>query len=162
MSVAMATPSGIPMSDASPTRSLPDGRIVPGDLDEALIRAVVHAFYEEIRRDALIGPIFLAAIPDDHWPRHLATMVDFWSSVLLGTRRYDGRPLPRHVALPGLGDDHFVRWLALFAANVRRLASPASAALFVDRAERVAQSFRLGIAFAQGEDTTRIAPLPSP
>ena len=34
------------------------------------------------------------AIKPEAWPRHLGKMCDFWSSTLLRTGRYDGRPLP--------------------------------------------------------------------
>ena len=37
---------------------LVDGEPLPELLDEAMIRAVVHGFYADVRRDPLIGPIF--------------------------------------------------------------------------------------------------------
>lgn len=131
----------------------------PADLDEALIGAVVDAFYAKARVDPLLGPIFTRAISDADWRRHLDLIADFWSSMLLATRRYNGRPMPKHLALDGLQDVHFVRWLALFRQTVEPLCSPATAALFIDRAERVAQSFRLSLAFQRGEDTNAVVPL---
>lgn len=131
----------------------------PPGLDEEVVKRVVDDFYAKIRSDALLAPVFDAAIPEERWPHHLGIMYDFWSSMLLGTGRYDGRPLPKHMTLPGLCDDHFVRWLALFRETVEAICLPETAALFVDRAERVAQSFRLSLAFHRGEDTTAIVPL---
>lgn len=131
----------------------------PPGLDEEVVKRVVDDFYAKIRSDSLLAPIFDAAIPEERWPHHLRIMYDFWSSMLLGTGRYDGRPLPKHMTLPGLCDDHFVRWLALFRETVEAICLPPTAALFVDRAERVAQSFRLSLAFQRGEDTTAIVPL---
>ena len=32
------------------------------------IRLLVDTFYTAIRRDALLGPIFNARIPEDQWP----------------------------------------------------------------------------------------------
>ena len=83
-------------------------------LDEAMIREVVHHFYAAAREDPVIGPVFRARVPDDRWQAHLDRIEDFWCSSLLGTRTYDGRPMPKHVAISELNDDHFRRWLALF------------------------------------------------
>lgn len=131
-------------------------RRLPPDLDESLIRGVVFGFYQAVRADPLLGPIFGAAIPDQAWPAHLERMIAFWSSVALGTTRYDGRPVPKHVGLPGLGDEHFARWLALFKTTTDRSASPESAAILQEYAVRIAHSLRLALAFHRGEDTTRI------
>lgn len=136
-----------------------DGRPLPDVLDEAMISAVVHGFYDAIRADDLLGPIFNAAIAPDDWPRHLARMCDFWSATLLRTGRYDGRPLPPHLAIPGLGEAHFRRWLSLFRATVTRLCPDEVARLFMDRALRIAHSFRLAIAFSRDEDTLGVAPI---
>lgn len=136
-----------------------DGRPLPETLDEEMIHAVVHGFYDRIRKDELLGPIFGAAIPDEEWPVHLGKMCDFWSATLLRTGRYHGRPLPPHLAIPGLGEEHFRRWLTLFRATVSRLCPPEIASLFMDRALRVAHSFRLAIAFHRGEDTLHIKPI---
>jgi hemoglobin len=136
-----------------------DGVPLPDVLDETMIRSVVHGFYDEIRRDELLGPIFLDRIEPSDWPRHLAKMCDFWSATLLRTSRYDGRPLPPHLTISGLGEAHFRRWLRLFRATVRRICPPEVAALFMDRALRVAHSFRLAVAFNRGETTMGIEPI---
>lgn len=136
-----------------------DGRPLPELLNEAMVHAVVHGFYDEIRRDTLIGPIFNERIAPDQWPHHLAKMCDFWSATLLRTSRYDGRPLPPHLAIPGLGEAHFRRWLSLFRETVKRLCPPEVAALFMDRALRIAHSFRLAVAFHRGESSIGIVPI---
>lgn len=136
-----------------------DGRPLPELLDEGMIRDVVHGFYAAIREDDLVGPIFDRAIPADEWPRHLAKMCDFWSATLLRTGRYDGRPLPPHLAIPELGEEHFRRWLSLFRDTVTRLCPAEVARLFMDRALRIAHSFRLAVAFSRGEDTLLVEPI---
>jgi len=136
-----------------------DGKPLPQVLDEAMIAAVVHGFYDEIRRDDLLGPVFNGAIAPQDWPHHLGKMCDFWSATLLRTGRYEGRPLPPHLALPGLGEEHFRRWLTLFRATVHQLCPPDVAVLFMDRAMRIAHSFRLAIAFSRGEDTVLVRPI---
>ncbi|CAM5399037.1 hemoglobin [Aquamicrobium terrae] len=136
-----------------------DGVPLPEMLDEAMIHAVVHGFYDEIRRDALLGPIFNGVIAPEAWPHHLAKMCDFWSATMLRTSRYDGRPLPPHLAIPELGEEHFRRWLTLFQATVTRLCPPEVATLFLERALRIAHSFRLAIAYNRGHDTLEIRPI---
>ena len=118
----------------------------PG-IDEPLIRRLVHGFYEAVRTDPLLGPIFAARVSD--WDEHLAIMCDFWSGVALTTGRYKGRPMARHVAL-GLAPRHFERWLALFEAAAERLCPPQAGAFFIARARRIAESLQLGIAHSNG------------
>lgn len=136
-----------------------DGVPLPSMLDERMVRDVVYGFYDKIRADPLLGPIFNGAIADEEWPHHLAKMCDFWSATLLCTSRYQGRPLPPHLALPGIGEEHFRRWLTLFKATVEQLCPKPVAALFFDRALRIAHSFRLAIAFNRGEDTLEVRPI---
>lgn len=141
------------------TRHQRVGWETPEGLDEAMIRAVVDRFYAEARRDPVIGPVFNRVIAEEAWPAHLATIADFWSSMLLGTGRYAGRPMPKHMAIPELSDAHFQRWLALFRRTVDELCPPDIAALFIERSERIGNSFRMNIALRRGEDITRMAPL---
>jgi hemoglobin len=136
-----------------------DGKPLPEVLDEAMIHAVVHGFYDGIRKDPLLGPIFNSVIAPKEWPVHLAKMCDFWSATLLRTDRYEGRPLPPHLAIPELEEQHFRRWLTLFRATVERLCPPEVADLFLDRALRIAHSFRLAIAFSRGEDSMVVTPI---
>ena len=121
---------------------------VEAGIDEDMIRRVVHAFYARIRADEILGPIFTAHISD--WEPHLAKMCSFWSSVLLMTRSYDGRPVPAHLKIEGLGADHFQHWLGLFREVASAECPPPAAALFIDRAERIAQSLQLSIDWQKG------------
>lgn len=141
----------------------------PGNLagiDEATIHRVVHAFYERIRADAILGPIFEGAIAGPAWPHHLSKMVDFWSSVLLATGRYDGRPMPAHIRLSTgegapLDATHFARWLGLFRQTLSETVTPDAAVLFADRAEKIAESFQMGIRFHRGEMPEWLGPAKS-
>ena len=132
------------------------GRLVPEGLDEAMVRSVVDAFYRAARLDEIVGPIFNRVIPDEDWPAHLDKIERFWSAMLLGTGAYEGRPMAKHVVIPDLADEHFARWLALFKETVETICPPDVAALFVDRAERVAHSLRLGLAQHRGRDSIGI------
>ena len=112
-------------------------------IDEALIATLVDRFYAAVRRDAILGPVFEARIED--WDAHLLKLQAFWSSVVLMTGRYKGRPMPVHAAIAELSLDHFERWLQLFAETAREVCPPQAAALFIDRSERIAESLQLGI-----------------
>ena len=73
---------------------------------------LVDSFYDKVNNDDILSPIFndFAKV---HWESHLPRMYEFWSSILLGTESYSGRPFPKHLALP-IGEEHFERWLELF------------------------------------------------
>jgi hemoglobin len=124
-------------------------------VDAAMIVRVVHGFYDRVRADALLGPIFAARIADADWPAHLGRMVSFWSSVMLMDGSYHGRPMQAHAPLP-VGAVHFDRWLDLFRATVRSLTPPVAAAAFIERAERIAESLEAGIAAPQRRDLSRV------
>ena len=113
---------------------------------EAEIEHLVASFYAKIRRDALLGPIFERVIGPD-WHPHLKLMCDFWSSVMLTSGRYKGRPIPAHVRIEGIEPHHFAEWLSLFEATARELFSPILAKAFVEKARRIAESLKLGFAF---------------
>lgn len=116
-------------------------------IDEAMIVRLVHRFYEGVRQDPILGPVFETRIAD--WGPHLERMCAFWSSVVLMSGRYHGQPMEKHMKLP-VDAEHFDRWLALFARTAEQECPPAAAAHFVDRAQRIAQSLELGIACGAG------------
>jgi len=110
------------------------------------IETLVATFYARIRQDDVLGPIFLAAIGED-WTAHLKTMCDFWSSVMNTSGRYKGKPIPAHVKLTGIEPRHFEHWMRLFSETAHELFGADLAAMFVQRAERIAESLKLGFAF---------------
>jgi hemoglobin len=116
-------------------------------ITEAMIERLVRSFYDKVRADPLLAPVFEARIGD--WEPHLQQMCAFWSSVALMSGRYHGSPMARHLPLP-IDAGHFDRWLALFEATARDICPPEAAAHFVERARRIAASLELGIAGGQG------------
>ncbi|WP_140726739.1 MULTISPECIES: group III truncated hemoglobin [Gammaproteobacteria] len=100
---------------------------------------LVHAFYARVRRDPELGPIFERHVAD--WDAHLRHLVDFWSAMLRGTRRFSGAPMARHLALPGLSADLFRRWLAIFGETTAGLGNPAMKAQADARAAQIANRF---------------------
>ena len=116
-------------------------------IDEAMIARLVDGFYDRVRADPLLGPVFNERIAD--WGPHLEQMRLFWSSVALMSGAYHGRPMPKHLPLP-VDARHFDRWLELFRQTARELCPPSAADHFIERAERIAESLELGIAGANG------------
>ena len=116
-------------------------------IDEDMIQRLVHSFYDSIRADEVLGPIFAARITN--WAPHLERMCAFWSSVTLMTGRYHGRPMQAHAPLP-IDASHFDRWLALFAETANDVCPAAAADYFVERARMIAESLELGIGTARG------------
>ena len=122
---------------------------VAAGVDETMIGELVEKFYTAVRKDEILGPVFRKRVED--WDEHLAKLKAFWSSVVLMTGRYKGRPMPVHAAITEISDAHFERWLALFAETAGTVCPPAAADLFVDRSKRIAESLRLGISFYRGD-----------
>jgi hemoglobin len=116
-------------------------------LDDAMVERLVRAFYGRVRTDALLGPVFAERVAD--WELHLRRMCAFWSSVALMSGRYHGQPMEKHLPLP-VDARHFDRWLALFEETVRQACPPAAAAHVIERARRIAESLKLGIAGRNG------------
>jgi hemoglobin len=112
-------------------------------IDETMIERLVRAFYDKVRADALLGPVFAARIVD--WEPHLQRMGAFWSSVALMSGVYHGRPMEKHLPLP-VDARHFDRWLGLFEETAHEVCPIAAAEHFIERAHRVAESLELGIA----------------
>ncbi len=113
-------------------------------LSEEAIARLVNEFYTRIRTDAALGPVFKRAIPGD-WGPHLATMRNFWSSVMLTSGRYKGNPVAAHGSVTGIEIDMFDHWLALFEVTCRDLFEPRIANEFQTKAVRIAESLKLSL-----------------
>ena len=115
------------------------------EVTEESIAQMIDRFYAKVRQDSVLGPVFEAAIAPEEWPKHLATMRRFWSSVMLASGRYSGNPVAVHHALPNIERAMFARWLALFEANAAELFTPDIAAQFTTKAQRIAMSLQLAL-----------------
>ena len=128
----------------------PRRKPVHAEIDEAVIHALVHAFYGRIRTDKVLGPIFARVIGEE-WDPHLAKMCDFWSSVMLMSGRYKGNPMIAHMRLKMVRPEHFERWLTLFGETADQVCPPDIAAAFRGRAVNIARSLQLGMFFRPGD-----------
>lgn len=115
-------------------------------ITEESLRRLVDRFYGKVRQDDLIGPVFNRAIAD--WPEHLEKLQAFWSSVMLTSGRYKGRPLPAHIRhADAISPASFARWLAIWRETTGELLDLDSAAALQEKAGRIAESLSLGIRF---------------
>jgi hemoglobin len=93
---------------------------VNGDiLREEDVKLLVNTFYDKVRKDELLSVVF-AAVIKDNWTAHLQKMTDFWSTILLYTKKYKGDPMPKHLPLK-VDKAHFARWLQLFSETIDEL-----------------------------------------
>jgi hemoglobin len=103
------------------------------------IKTLVDAFYEKVKRDDLLAPIFNERI-QDRWPQHLKKMYAFWQTVLLDERTYVGSPFPPHAQLP-VDHSHFQRWMELFMLTADELFNGEKAYEAKWRAGKMAELF---------------------
>jgi hemoglobin len=113
------------------------------ELNKESIATLVHTFYDDVRADPVLAPVFNAAI-GDHWGPHLERMVAFWTTTMLKTQPFQGNVFAKHMVLNGITADHFQRWLTMFEATAARLFAPEVADEFTLVARRIAASLQLG------------------
>lgn len=102
---------------------------------------LVNSFYDVVRDNKIIGPIFNSVVKVD-WDTHLPKMYSFWASLILGEQSYTGNPMIKHVALSKLTsmtEVEFSEWLLLFNATVDRLFEGKNALEAKTRAANIAR-----------------------
>lgn len=125
-------------------------------IDEAGLERVIALFYDRVRGDAELGPIFNDAVGD--WPAHLEKLVAFWSSVMLTSGRYKGSPMAAHLEHKArITPAMFDRWLALWDRTTAEIMAPAAAAAMQAKAARIAESLQLALFFRLDDPAGRRA-----
>ena len=110
--------------------------------DRRDVACLVNVFYDRVRDDDILGPIF-DDIAHVDWATHLPRMYDFWESVLFARATFKGAPLVVHRALARrtpLTAAAFDRWIALFQSTVDDLFSGPMAEHAKNSAARIAAS----------------------
>lgn len=105
---------------------------------------LVNAFYAKIRKDELLGPIFNKHIPEDHWPKHIEHITDFWMGRLFGVIAFKGNPAEKHRQVDeGQGyqikKSHFDHWVNLWTETVTKQYNCKLADKAIMMAGRIAQ-----------------------
>lgn len=112
------------------------------------IKILVDTFYDKIRKNELLGPIFNERI-QDRWPEHLEKMYTFWQTVLLKEHTYFGSPFVPHAQLP-VDNIHFNTWVGLFNETVDDLFEGRIAEEAKWRGAKMAEMFESKIKHYQG------------
>lgn len=114
---------------------------LPDIESRADIVRLVDTFYDRVRADDLLGPIFDEVAKTD-WSVHLPKMYAFWSAVLFGEPGVKGSPMAVHLDLARhtpLGPRQFSRWIEQFHANVDANFEGPMASEAKSRASRIAE-----------------------
>ncbi len=133
------------MEDDPGEDEIPDAPVQPyAFIDGHSIHVLVERFYARVRGDAVLGPVFNAAM-GGRWPEHLALLKNFWSSVLMRSGEYKGNPVAVHKKLTNVPPDYFERWLTLFGATADEIFPDETAHRVKEMARRMSLSLRMGM-----------------
>lgn len=104
------------------------------------ISILVNRFYDKVRKDEELGPIFNTIISD--WDEHLAKLTDFWESMLFYQKKYKGNPKAAHIQVDQKQDGkidqrHFGIWMNLWFETLDELYAGEKAELAKDRARNM-------------------------
>ena len=111
------------------------------------VQDLVNAFYEQAKRDAVLGPVFNTIIGED-WSAHLPVMYTFWDSVVFGLGGYKGQAVAKHIEIDKkmrLDDAHFEHWISLWNATVDRMYAGPNADLAKSKANLMLQLIKFKV-----------------
>jgi len=109
--------------------------------NRADIEPLVNTFYEKVKTDDILGPIFNVLIPVN-WNTHLPVMYQFWENAIFQTGGYTGNPMTLHEHIHkkiNLGTAQFDRWIQLFNQTTDELFEGKNANLAKQRASGIAR-----------------------
>ena len=110
------------------------------------ISTLITTFYARVRADQVLGPVFMRTVPESHWAKHLDHISTFWSSVMLSTGNYHGKPVQMHAKhLDAITPIMFTRWLELWTLTTQELFTPSQANLFIHKATQIANSLQFAL-----------------
>ena len=113
-------------------------------LSDVTLRTQVERFYDRVRADMTLAPLFADHVKD--WDAHLDRLTDFWSSIMLTSGRYKGNPFRAHLPFANqLTAQLFGRWLELWSQTARETFPEDIAAQLELKARRIAQNLMTGL-----------------
>jgi len=118
-------------------------------ISEESIQDLVDTFYTKIRAHKALGPIFKNKIGTDssQWKPHLERMYNFWSSVMLGTHRFEGTPMQKHQVLPSFDLSLFDDWLTLFEETAKEIHPESIVDQYREKSHLIARGLKMGIKY---------------
>lgn len=108
--------------------------------DRTDVAVLVRTFYDKIRKDEVLGPIFNNSITD--WESHLELLTDFWETQLFLKRKYHGNPVTAHQEVDEkmnhtITSEHFGLWLNLWFETIDELYTGEVAWIAKNRAQKM-------------------------
>ena len=90
------------------------------------VSLLVNVFYDRIRENELLGPIFNLHIKEEQWPDHLEKLTDFWVTALFGIVCFKGNPTIAHKTVDynlnhTIAQYHFEQWVSLWHSSIDSL-----------------------------------------
>ena len=117
--------------------------------NRADISRLVHSFYDKVKADEALGPIFNAHLSAEQWPHHLEKLTDFWETNLFGVPKFKGNPPRIHADVDqnmnyGVTQEHFAVWMRLWFLTLDEMFEGRLA----DRAKNAARKMSTGLFLA--------------
>jgi len=108
--------------------------------DRADVSVLVRTFYAKIRKEEVLGPIFINSITD--WDSHLELLTNFWETQLFLKRTYHGNPVTAHQEVDEkmnhtITSEHFGLWLNLWFETIDELFTGETAWIAKNRAQKM-------------------------
>jgi len=114
-------------------------------LDADLVTTLLDDFYDRVRRDCVLGPVFTEII-GQNWDAHMARINSFWRTALRLDRSYPGRDfMPAHWRHAAIRAEHLPIWLKLFEEAVQNVVPEQARGEFLRIAQAMAENLALGL-----------------
>ncbi|MBK1971452.1 group III truncated hemoglobin [Campylobacter sp. TTU-622] len=113
-------------------------------INQESILKLMDIFYDKVRKNEKLGPIFNNAIGVDNqsWQEHKKKIGNFWMGMLLGEGDYKGQPLKAHIELPPFPREFFEVWLELFSESLKNVYTDETANIILQRANMISSHFQ--------------------
>ncbi|WP_430612753.1 group III truncated hemoglobin [Flavobacterium sp. JP2137] len=113
---------------------------LPDVTERSQLSFIVTTFYDAVRQDAELGPIFNATITE--WDEHLEKITDFWATHIFGDKTYTGNPVLAHQQLDQQFDEsisphHFGTWLFYWLQTINTHFSGPNAETLKDKSRKM-------------------------
>jgi len=112
------------------------------------VKHLVVTFYQKVRTDDTLGPIFNQII--SNWEEHFELLTDFWETQLFLKRKYNGNPVSAHQDVDfkinnAVTSEHFGLWLNLWFETIDELFLGETAWIAKNRAQKMSTMLFLKI-----------------
>ncbi|RDU58463.1 group III truncated hemoglobin [Helicobacter sp. MIT 99-5507] len=118
--------------------------MIYSDINKESIDKLMDIFYDKIKSDNNLGPIFKSKIGEskEAWDKHKDKISNFWQGQILGEGNYRRQPMKTHIELPPFPQEFFNIWLDLFSQSLDLVFDDNCKAVFLKRAQMIANSFQ--------------------